>query len=75
MRIVTKDADEAAFFWVQPRIEFTGTELKYGYRKKVLLFVFETDMDEQEFEHLKNEYMNGKRDTLDLNAYPSLQMK
>lgn len=60
MKIVTKDADEAAFFWVQDKIEFTGTELKYGYRKRVLLFVFESDMSEQEFENLKNDYMNGR---------------
>ena len=44
MEIKTKDADEAAFFWVQDNIEFKGTELKYGYRKKVLLFVFGTAM-------------------------------
>lgn len=60
MRIMTKDADEAAFFWVQDRIEFAGTELKLGYRKKVLLFVFETSMTEDEFEGLKNDYMNGR---------------
>ena len=29
MEIRTKDADEAAFFWVQDNIEFKGTELKY----------------------------------------------
>ena len=58
MEIRTKDADEAAFFWVQDNIEFKGTELKYGYRKKVLLFVFGTAMSEQEFEDLKNNYMN-----------------
>jgi len=60
MKIKTKDADEAAFFWVQDRIEFAGTELKCGYRKKVLLFVFDTDMTEQEFDSLKTDYMNGK---------------
>lgn len=60
MEIRTKDADEAAFFWVQDRIEFAGTELKYGYRKKVLLFVFSTEMSEREFEDLKNNYMNGR---------------
>ena len=60
MEIRTKDADEAAFFWVQDNIEFKGTELKYGYRKKVLLFVFGTAMSEQEFENLKNNYMNGR---------------
>ena len=40
MEIRTKDADEAAFFWVQDNIEFKGTELKCGYRKRFLLFVF-----------------------------------
>ena len=60
MEIRTKDADEAAFFWVQDNIEFKGTELKCGYRKRVLLFVFGTAMSEQEFEDLKNSYMNGR---------------
>ena len=70
MEIRTKDADEAAFFWVQDNIEFKGTELKYGYRKKVLLFVFGTAMSEQEFEDLKNNYMNG-RTLVALKAYAS----
>ena len=60
MEIRTKDADEAAFLWVQDRIELMKTELKYGYRKKVLWFVFETSLSEQEFENLRNDYMNGK---------------
>lgn len=60
MEIRTKDADEAAFFWVQNNIEFTNVELKYGYRKRVLWFVFTTSMGEQEFEDLRNNYMNGK---------------
>lgn len=60
MNIVTKDADEAAFYWVQKGIEFKGTELRHGYRKKVLMFLFETAMTEQEFEDFRNDYLNGK---------------
>ena len=70
MEIRTEDADEAAFFWVQDNIEFKGTELKYGYRKKVLLFVFGTAMSEQEFEDLKNNYVNG-RTLVEAKAYAS----
>ena len=60
MDIRTKDADEAAFFWVQDCMELSGTELKYGYRKKVLWFVFRTTLSESELEDLRNNYMNGK---------------
>ena len=60
MEIRTKDADEAAFLWVQGNIEFAGTELRHGYRRKVLMFLFETGMSEKEFDDLRNDYMNGK---------------
>lgn len=60
MNIRTKDADEAAFFWVQDNMRLSGTEVKAGYRKNVLMFVFETDMTDEEFEELRNNYMNGR---------------
>lgn len=60
MEIRTKDADEAAFFWVQDGIEFVGTDIYRGYRKKVLWFLFETQMEKNEFEEFRNDYMNGK---------------
>ena len=60
MEIATKDADEAAFFWVQEGFGLVRTELKYGYRKKVLWFVFKTELDEKALESLRNDYMNGK---------------
>lgn len=60
MEIRTKDADEAAFLWVQDGFELAGTELKYGYRKKVLWFVFESSIGEEELATLMNDYMNGK---------------
>lgn len=60
MEIRTKDADEAAFLWVQDGFELAGTEMKYGYRKKVLWFVFESSIGEEELSTLMNDYMNGK---------------
>lgn len=60
MEIRTKDADEAAFFWVQEKIELSRIELKYGYKKKVLWFVFDSTLSEGEFEDLRNSYLNGK---------------
>lgn len=60
MEIRTKDADEAAFFWVHEKIELSSTELKYGYKKKVLWFVFNSTLSEGEFNDLRNNYLNGK---------------
>lgn len=60
IQIRTKDADEAAFFWIQPGVQLLDTECKSGYSKKILWFVFSSDMTEEQFETLKNNYRNGK---------------
>lgn len=60
IQIRTKDADEAAFYWTQDNISFLKTECKNGYSKKVLWFVFEADMTEENLQTLKNDYRNGK---------------
>lgn len=58
--IKTKDADEAAFFWTQKGVQLSGTQCKYGYSKKILWFIFDADMTQEEFDVLHNDYRNGK---------------
>jgi len=62
MRIRTKDADEAAFFWVQQGVELSGTELEeLWHHRKVLWFVFEAaGWDQPRLDAVRNDWMNGK---------------
>ena len=60
IQIMTKDADEAAFYWTQDNVSFLKTECKNGFSKKILWFIFEANMTENEFQMLKNDYRNGK---------------
>lgn len=60
IEIKTKDADEAAFFWIQPGVQLVNTECKYGYSKKILWFIFESNMTQEELNTLRNDYRNGK---------------
>lgn len=60
IEIKTKDSDEAAFFWVHDKIELKKVEIAEGYKKKILWFVFDGDISEEEFEKLKTDYRNGK---------------
>lgn len=60
IEIKTKDADEAAFFWVQDKIELRTVEVINGYKKKILWFIFDADISDEEFETLKTDYRNGK---------------
>ena len=64
IKIRTKDADEAAFFWTQSGIEFCGIELKtkpnQKIMKKTLWFIFDSDLDEEQFHELKEDYYNGR---------------
>ena len=60
IQIRTKDADQAAFFWIQPNVQLANTQLKYGYSKKILWFIFDAEMTEEEFQVLRNNYRNGK---------------
>jgi hypothetical protein len=46
IEIRTKDADEAAFYWAQDNVFFAKTECKEGYSKKILWFIFESNMTE-----------------------------
>lgn len=60
IEIKTKDSDEATFFWVQDNIELKTVEVTDGFRKKILWFVFEADITDEQLEVLKNDYRNGK---------------
>ena len=60
IEIKTKDADEAAFFWIQPGVQLVNTECKYGYSKKILWFIFQANMTQEELAVLRNDYRNGK---------------
>jgi hypothetical protein len=60
MIIKTKDADEAAFYWTQNDFELKSVEISEGFKKKILWFVFETDIQEEDFNKLKQDYRNGK---------------
>ena len=60
MQIRTKDADEAAFFWIQKGVEFQSCEVRTDYNRKSLWFVFNMDMAEMEFQQLRNDFRNGK---------------
>ena len=60
MQIRTKDADEAAFFWIQKGVEFQSCEVRTDYNRKSLWFVFNMDMTEMEFQQLRNDFRNGK---------------
>ena len=62
MKIRTKDADEAAFFWVQDGVVLAGTELEEPWhRRKVLWFVFDAaDWDQPRLDAIRNDYLNGK---------------
>ena len=60
IEIKTKDADQAAFFWIQSGVQLLKTECKLGYSKKILWFVFQAEMTQEEYETLRNNYRNGK---------------
>lgn len=60
IQIRTKDADQAAFYWTQQDVSFLRAQCKNGYSKKVLWFIFESSMNEEQFQILKNNYRNGK---------------
>lgn len=58
--IITKDADEAAFIWMQPGAEFIGTEIKNGLHRLIVWFKFSLRMTKEEYDSLMNDYCNGK---------------
>lgn len=60
MIIKTKDTDEAAFYWTQEKFKLKTVEKTDGYKRKILWFVFETEMTEEECDKLKQDYRNGK---------------
>ena len=60
IQIKTKDADEAAFFWTQPLVEFQNCEIRSDYNRKALWFVFDVQMSDEEFQKLRNDFRNGK---------------
>lgn len=60
IEIRTKDADEAAFYWVQPSVELNRVETTDGYKKKTLWFIFDANMSEDELNKLRTDYRNGK---------------
>ena len=58
--IMTKDADEAAFRWVQEGAELVQIMTKNGYRKKVVWFGFTLPISEEQYNVLMSDYQNGK---------------
>ena len=60
MEIRTKDADEAAFYWMQEGIDLVGVETKKSHWKNVVWFVFRTGMTESGFEAFRTDYRNCK---------------
>lgn len=60
IQIRTKDADEAAFYWVQNNMQLNRVESTEGYKRKILWFIFNYQGTEQDFEQLRYNYRNGK---------------
>ncbi len=60
IQIKTKDADEAAFFWMQNGVEFQSCEVRTDYNRKSLWFIFNVEMSNDDFQQLRNDFRNGK---------------
>ena len=72
--IMTKDADEAAFIWMQPGVELLGTEVRNGLRRLIVWFKFALPLDEDGYNALMNDYCNGKS-LVDPKAYSSKRLE
>lgn len=60
MQIKTKDSQYATFLWTLGDFQMKGIEKVQGYRKKIVYFVFETKLSQEEIDKLLNDYKNGK---------------
>lgn len=60
MQIRTKDSQYATFLWTLGDFQMKGIEKVQGYRKKIVYFVFETKLSQEEIDKLLNDYKNGK---------------
>ena len=72
--IMTKDAEEAAFIWMQPGVELAGTEIRNGLHRLIVWFKFSLPMTKEEYDALMNDYCNGKT-LVDPKAYSAKRLE
>jgi len=56
---ITKDADEAAYLWLQNICSLDRVEKDEGFRKPIIFFVFLYSCEEEIFHQLIDSFRNG----------------
>lgn len=58
--IRTKDAEEAAFLWVQRDAELLGTEVRPGRYRDIVWFTFSLPLEKDDLDLLMTNYREGR---------------